>query len=462
MTLRIFHPPGRPRERRYVFDVIFREFLGLEYEAAEDPTADHVRIDLGGSGLPMVLAVDDHFLATADDQWLKPISLPTSPLGRWRVPGASAVLESDVPVLFSSSRAPPQAQCDLHCPIDIFGSIFFLLTRYEEAVEGAPCDRFGRFASTSSLAHRESFLERPLVDEYVEILWSMLTRMQPGLRRRERQYSLHVSHDVDSPFVGCGVPTGRILRGAAGDLLFRRAPGQATRRLASWLLRRPDIDPANTFSFLMDTNERAGVVGDFYFMVTDRSCPLDATYDLEDPEIRGLLTTIHARGHRIGLHPSFETFLDAARTRDEFDRLRRSCERLGIRQESWGGRQHYLRWRNPDTWQNWEDAGLAYDASVGFADHVGFRAGTCLEFPVFNIRTGSPLALREKPLVAMEMTLLDPDYMGLGPTACLERLGRLAATCRRHGGTLSLLWHNTSLVTTAERRLYTDVLEVIR
>jgi hypothetical protein len=366
-----------------------------------------------------------------------------------------------VPVLFAADARPP-VDCDLHLPIDIFGGIFFLLARYEEAVEGAPFDRFGRFPATASLACSESFLERPLVDEYVEILWSTLLRVRPGLRRRDHRYAVHASHDVDVPFLGCGVPMGRLVRGTAGDLLVRRSASQAVRRLASRFLRRTDIDPGNTFEFLMDSSERAGVVADFYFMATDRTCPLDATYDLEDAEIRGLVAAIHSRGHRVGLHPGFETFLDAARTRDEFERLKQSCERLGVRQDRWGGRQHYLRWRNPDTWQNWEDAGLDYDASVGFADRVGFRAGTCREFPVFNLRTASMLSLREKPLVAMDRTLLDPAYMGLSPEDCLAKMGSLAATCRRFGGTLSILWHNTSLLAAADRRLYADMLEAVR
>lgn len=462
MTLRIFHPPGRPRERSYVFDVVFREFLGLEHEAVEDPSAIHVRIQFDDAGPAATLTVDDRFLTLVDHRWLQPDSLPVTPLRRWQPPSWLEGLEREIPVLFSSADARPGGMHELHVPIDLFGGIFFMLSRYEEAVEGAPCDRFGRYPATASLAGRESFLERPIVDEYVEILWSMLVRLRPGLQRRERRYSLHVSHDVDNPFLGCGVPVGRLLRGAAGDLVVRRDPSQAAGRLASWLLRRPGGDPGNTFGFLMDTNERAGIVGEFYFMATDRTSPFDATYGLDDPEIRRLVSSIHARGHRIGLHPGFETYLDAARTRDEFGRLQRCCDELGISQDSWGGRQHYLRWRNPDTWQNWQDAGLGYDATVGFADHVGFRVGTCKEFPVFNVRTASRLPLREKPLVAMERTLLDPDYMGLSPEACLERMQRLAATCRRYGGTLSLLWHNTSLLTAAERGLYADVLEVIR
>lgn len=462
MPLKISHPPGRTRERRYAFDLVFREFLGLAHEVVEDASIDHVRIEIDDAGPEATLSIDDKFLATADGTWLRRESLPASPLGRWQPPPWSEGLEADVPVLFSSPEKHPPRSCGLHLPIDIFGGIFFMVTRYEEAVEGAASDRFGRFPGAASIAARESFLERPLVDEYVEILWSMLVRLRPGLRRRERRYSLHLSHDVDSPFLGCGLPAGRLVRGAAGDLAVRRAPWRAARRVASWLLRRPDGDPGNTFAFLMDADERAGVAGEFYFMATDRTSAFDASYGLDDPEIRGLITAIHSRGHTIGLHPGFETHLDATRTRDEFLRLRRCCDRLGVAQDSWGGRQHYLRWRSPDTWQNWQDAGLDYDATVGFADRVGFRAGTCRDFPVFNLLTADRLALREKPLVAMERTLLDPEYMGLSPESCLDRMSRLAATCRRHGGTLSLLWHNTSLLSAGERRLYSTVLEVIR
>jgi hypothetical protein len=41
-------------------------------------------------------------------------------------------------------------------------------------------------------------------------------------------------------------------------------------------------------------------------------------------------------------------------------------------------------------------------------------------------------------------------------------MGSLAATCRRFGGTLSILWHNTSLLAAADRRLYADMLEAVR
>ena len=96
----------------------------------------------------------------------------------------------------------------------------------------------------------------------------------------------------------------------------------------------------------------------------------------------------HERGHEIGLHPSYRTYLSPQQIKREFRILRHEAELAGIRQEQWGGRQHFLRWKAPDTWQGWEEAGLQYDSTLGYSDRPGFRCGTCYEYPVFNLRTG--------------------------------------------------------------------------
>lgn len=464
--IRISHPPGRPAERRYVFDLVFHEFLGLDYEAVADPGLNVIHIDLSAGGESRCLTVSDRLLQTPPADWLRPASLPTTPLVRWQpslpVP---LLVERDVPMLFGDSQAEPQhtRQHGMHLPLDVFGGIFFLVTRYEEiAATDRVVDAHGRFPARASLAGRERFLERPLADEYVAILWEFLARLRPGLQRKRTAYRLQVSHDVDQPFFGCGVPWPRVARGAAGDVFLRGRPFQALRRVVSRLTAAPSIDPANTFSFLMDHSERIGVRSEFNVMAPEIAGPLDASYALGAPEIRGLMRQIHGRGHVLGLHPSYDTYLDPRRTAVELSHMLRACEALDVHQDTWGGRQHFLRWRNPDTWQNWEAAGLAFDGSVGFADHVGFRSGTCHEHPVFNLRSGTPLRLRERPLVAMECTLLSDRYMGLAPDVALERISRLAETCRRFGGGFSLLWHNSELVDHHQRRLYVAALEAAR
>jgi hypothetical protein len=95
---------------------------------------------------------------------------------------------------------------------------------------------------------------------------------------------------------------------------------------------------------------------------------------------------------------------------------------------------------------------------LGFTDYIGFRCGTCRDFPVFNLKTREPLRLRERPRIAMDTTLLVPQYMALRPEQAIEWVERLSSTCRRFEGTFSLLWHNTNLVQAWQGRLYLKIM----
>jgi hypothetical protein len=104
------------------------------------------------------------------------------------------------------------------------------------------------------------------------------------------------------------------------------------------------------------------------------------------------------------------------------------------------------------TWRAWDKAGLDYDSSLGYARDPGFRSGVCLEYPVFDLLASSPLALRERPLVAMDVAVVerDPaDHDGV-----LRELATLRERCRMFGGQYTLLWHNSHLASRRDRALY--------
>ena len=54
-----------------------------------------------------------------------------------------------------------------------------------------------------------------------------------------------------------------------------------------------------------------------------------------------------------------------------------------------GIRQHYLRFKPGQTAQIQAEAGLVYDASLGFSEHDGFRNSYCWPFKFFILITGS-------------------------------------------------------------------------
>jgi hypothetical protein len=101
--------------------------------------------------------------------------------------------------------------------------------------------------------------------------------------------------------------------------------------------------------------------------------------------------------------------------------------------------------------------GLAYDSTVGYADRIGFRAGTCIPYRPWLFSLDRAANLLEIPLLVMDGTLL--HYMGLSPEQSLDAVQELVARCRAVGGVFTLLWHNSSLLDPGAAALYRQLLD---
>jgi Family of unknown function (DUF7033) len=455
-VLRVRHPATYEAERKYLLEVVLGEFLGLAWDA-EVHSGDTTELFLADREEGPRLTLREGLFASAEEDWLRPRSLPALPLRRWDPAAdglAATLVEPRVPVLFGSELSH-EAFAELGdegitVGADLLGGIFFQLTRYEELARPVR-DQHERFPASASVAYREGFLDRPLVNEYLEVLRGAIERLWPRLRPRRARFRERLSHDVDWPTHEHSHEA-RLSKAIAGDVLRRRDPGLAIARLKALRSRiegRLADDPYYSFDFIMDLSEAHGLQSSFYFMAGCTDPRFDATYTLEDPRIGALIRRIHERGHEIGLHPSYGTFRDPALIRRERDALLEACERLGVGQQHWGGRQHYLRWENPITWRAWEEAELAYDSSLGYSSDPAFRCGTCYEYPAFDLLARRRLALRERPLIVMEQSAIDH-----GSTAPIETIDRMRERCRTFGGDFTLLWHNSRLATVRERRLY--------
>ncbi len=459
--LLVEHPDTYAPERTYALEVLFGTFLGLEWKARAVARAG-TRITLPESSNRRSLTIADGLFATPEGQWLTPQSLPDRPLSRWRPDGGliePTLVAAELPIIYGDLLANggfyEEAEDAITLGIDIFGSIFFQLTRYEEIV--CPTrDTRQRFPAEASLAYREGFLTRPLANEYVEVLWSAMKRLWPSMERRKHTFTELLSHDVDSPSYRAGSLGGGV-KAALGDLVHRRDRRLALARLNSLRPARgaPRAgDPYYTFDLIMDLSERRGLSSAFYFMAGTTNPSLDGTYAIDEPFIGDLIRRIDERGHEIGLHPSYESFRDPAVVRREYHALQSTLERQRLSLPAvTGGRQHFLRWENPTTWRAWEQAGLGYDSSLGFPDEPGFRCGVCFDYPAFDLVEREPLRLLERPLVIMEQALFSTGADT--ERRALETLETLRRRCGLFGGNFTLLWHNSQLASQRQRRLYT-------
>lgn len=421
-------------EKEWVFQVILGELLQWPYtiewlDAEADSSHPAIRLFLPDG---KVITVEDHFFsrhtrhAYLDRAHIPDVAehMPHPFLdGEW----LTAIYGRPFVALTAEGAV---------CGIDLFASAYFMLSRWEEYV-CTERDAHGRFPAVAALAFRSGFLHRPVVNEYAALLRCLAERLQANLPESTHQYTIIPTHDVDHPVLWSnGVDR---LRTLVGSLVARRNWQEAR-----WWLRGPiwrGSDPYNTFAWLMAHSERKGRRSRFNFMGA-RATNSDCYYPLDTPFIRNLLKNIASNGHEAGFHPSYESFGEPDQMKAELASLQRL---LPDGQRITGGRQHYLRFAAPYTWQCWENMGLHTDGSMGYSEAEGFRCGICRAYPVFNFLTRQALQLREQPLIAMDVTLA--LYRKYTPDQAISVLADLAATVRKHRGEFVILWHNSSLNT---------------
>ena len=330
------------------------------------------------------------------------------------------------------------------CGQDLPLATLITLSRFEETIE-KDRDVHGRFESTKSLARRGGFLTRPILDELGLGIEQTLCSLMPNWQPTARRLRVKLSHDIDS----IGIPFN--LRNSVGHIVRRRDLTAAARDfLAAFGESNPGyLELVRQVVQLSLDRELDSAV---YWKASPPS-EFDSGYDPSHRLVRRMISWLSERDVECGIHPGYATFQHPDRLSSEVVRLRSV-----IGQQQMGGRQHYLRW-SPGTWLDWETCGLSYDSTVGFADHVGFRAGTCFPYRPWLFAENREANLLEIPLIVMDCTLV--DYMGLSREQSLATVKECVEHCRAVGGVFTLLWHNSALIEPTYRDLYAPILDTL-
>ena len=435
-------------EREYICKVIFNEFLGLEFVIDwVSQRTDNYRIECQGQ----YVEFPDVLFSTPLHDWLRSTSFPILPLQRIDSPPNS--FRAQVPVLYGVSR--PTQELSI-ADIDILGSIFFMLTRYEE-IGDHPRDEFGRYHHKNSILFLENLLDRPLVNEYLDLLKYRLKKVAPSIEFKRHTYQVSVSHDVDVPITFNASWKDCFIK-SIGDLYYRRSLGLFLKRyfgkVYHLFTNSFEYDPNNNFDFIMNEEKRVGIRGLFNFIPIPGQRPLDSNYNLANPAIQKLLRTIAKRNFEIGFHPGYDSFENLEQTKKELDELNGSLKRLGLPSVT-KGRHHYLRWSNPMTWRIWNEIGLKEDGSVGYGMTNGFRSGCCYKYSVFDLERREHLSLIEEPLIFMDVNC------NVNSDSLLEDVLYYHETCKVFDGNFTVLYHNNYIISRKQKRLFKRILAAL-
>jgi hypothetical protein len=153
-------------------------------------------------------------------------------------------------------------------------------------------------------------------------------------------------------------------------------------------------------------------------------------YDVND--LPNETAALRKAGCELGVH-GIDAWHSVERGREEFDRVAAAGGGSSI-----GIRMHWLL-RDARTPSVLEDAGYAYDSTVGYNETVGYRAGTTQVFRPQGVRR-----LLELPLHIQDGALFYPQQLDLSEAEAEQRCHSMMDNARNYGGVLTVLWHDRS------------------
>jgi hypothetical protein len=349
---------------------------------------------------------------------------------------------------------------EIYLKYDILSFVYWMLTRTEE-LNPSKLDKHERFSAKDSHAYNNGYLERPLVDEWLEILGEIFMLSWPDIKLKKNNFEMCLSHDVDKISEYAYLSWKEVIKTMTRSTLVTNNPSEIFKALFIKAMTKNKLysfDKCNTFEWIMNESEKRGITSSFFFMANQNKSKYDALYELNSFLVRNLIVKIINRGHVVGLHPSYFSYNDSKLITIEANRLRKIMLEENINISKIGSRMHYLRWKHPDSMFAIINAGLKFDSTLGYADHVGFRCGTCFEYPAFDPISCTEIDLRIKPLIVMEGTVI--NYMNLGETnAATLKVIELKNKCKMVNGKFELLWHNSYLYNKKLKEMYLNILD---
>jgi len=199
-----------------------------------------------------------------------------------------------------------------------------------------------------------------------------------------------------------------------------------------WKFSKRWRSPYRNFEQIMEIERKFDGKSTFYFLVAEQD-PRRFRYNIEDLEDE--LRFIVDNGWSVGLHVGYYSF-------DKLESIileKKKLEKV-LGKEVIGCRNHYLRFKVPDTWEILAKVGFKYDTTFGYPDTIGFRNGMCHPFRPFNINSNSEIDIMEIPLAIMDETLF--DCTKLDSTEALTELKGMIDVVAEYNGILVILWHN--------------------
>ncbi|WP_027138472.1 polysaccharide deacetylase family protein [Gaetbulibacter saemankumensis] len=280
-------------------------------------------------------------------------------------------------------------------PFDIFAASFYLLSRYEEYLPHVK-DDYGRFVATESIAYKYNFLRQPVVDVWAYKFKTALQEYFPDFEFPTRTYSIKPIIDVPSAYHFKLKGIMRTLGGSLKDLIQFKFKSLYNRYMVLFGLKH---DPYDTFKYIINKQKQSSYKFLFFFLIGGYS-----TYDKGiNPNKRKYVSLIkHIADYcEVGLKTSFFAIEDQAVLKKE----KLKMEDI-LNNPLKASRNSFSKLNLPESYRNLIELEVKEDYTMGYVNHMGFRAGTCTPFLFYDLDYEVQTPLKICPYHVMDYTLL--------------------------------------------------------
>jgi len=198
--------------------------------------------------------------------------------------------------------------------------------------------------------------------------------------------------------------------------------------------------PYWNFDKIVEIEKNFGVFSTFFFLNETKRVDIlkpssykltFGNYNIKDPDIVEVIKTLDSGGWEIGVHGSYDSYLNKELLLTEKATLERILGKsvLGIR-------QHFLNLEIPRTWELQCAVGFKYDVTFGSRDKVGFRDEMDIPFRPLDIPQflAIPLTIMDGPLFEHSDNVED----------AWRKCKELIVEAEGRGALLTVLWHNNA------------------
>ncbi len=367
--------------------------------------------------------------------------------GILQLPPASILFDEELTVYGIGSGSFYKENClTFNDKVDPLASVFYILSRMEEYMTTAE-DEHGRFTAENSVLSRFGWLQQAMCDRWaVDFLSFLHVNGLVDFQNKKHTVNILPTFDIDNVFAYQLKHGLRKMLSSVKDLLRGDRFRMNERKL---VLQGAVKDPYDTYDYILSIADRGFSVNMFWLLGDYAKYDKNVTF--KDTRHQRLIRKM-ALKTTVGIHPSYksnsyEYFLLNEKERLEFI-LNQSVEH---------SRQHFLKLKLPATYRSISTMGIKHDYTMGYADQVGFRAGTARSFSWFDLRKNSISNLTIHPFAYMDGTL--QEYLKLTPSESKLIIASLFEEVKNYGGDFQMIWHNETIGEYGKWKGWKEVLE---